>query len=144
MSKTLDALIASCPEMTFGPHREYTGLRMRGTKDQIESLHNLLSNFTHQRLGGMPHEPKVQWITRADYGPGLAFIAVSMDNIRRAIKTYLYVNILLAKEVADTSFWDENEDEYIIDRDELGADKMATEESHAFVARIGAEAEIAA
>lgn len=141
MSNALNKLIAQSPELVAATHRDYPGVKLRGTAEQLRLMHNLLCNYTHQKehYSQTPHEPALQWITKADYGPGLAFIAVSMPNVRAAIKTFLYVNILLGKEVADTSFWDENEDEFIIDRDELSADKMADADADAFMAGIGRE-----
>jgi len=58
MSNTYAKLLAASPTLSSEPYREHTALKMKGTKDQIVSLYDLLCNYTHQKVGGTPYEPR--------------------------------------------------------------------------------------
>ena len=125
-SNTYTRLIADSPEMIQCAYGRGIALGMRGTRAQIDGAFNLMSNYgQHYAL---------RWV-RDD----LAFISTSVSRARAAIKTFLYVNILLAKEVEVADYLDEETGEWMELRDDEKADQMAEQDADAFMQTIKTE-----
>ncbi len=133
-SNTLIQLIADSPEMLTCKYGRNDALGFRGTRAQIDSIHMLLCNYTHQEREGMPYEPKLRWA-----GDHLAYISTPLSKARAAIKAYLRTNILLAREVEVADFYDETTDQWMELRDDEKADQMAEADAETFMQTIKTE-----
>lgn len=133
-SKTYAKLLADSPELITCKYGRGDALGFRGTREQIDRAYALFSNYTAQASKHGPYEPKLKWI-----GDHLAFISTPLEAARAAIKTFLYVNILLAKEVEVADFYDEQTDQWMELRDDDKAEQMADADADAFMQTIKTE-----
>ncbi len=124
-SKTYDALINDIPELYQAAYGKSgtIALGMRGTARQIELMHNLISNYDGAHV-------------LYKLSPDLSYLSIRPARLHAAIKTFLYCNLLLSKEVKAHSTWDEETGEYTLIQDVETAERLAGEGADAFMAAI--------
>lgn len=127
MTKTLTQLLNESPEYMTSAYSRNGALGFRGTKEQIERAYNLFLNYYKSGL-------RLRWIN-----DGLAFIAISPENVREAIKLYLYVNLLHSKEVPSRTTWDEETGIFTLIQDIGLAEKLSNEGADEFMALVQAK-----
>lgn len=124
-SKTYQRLIDDLPELmltAFGRSGR-RALGMRGSARQIELMYNLMSNYDGAcRLHRLT--------------PDLSFVSTTPARLHKAIRLFLYCNVLLSKEAGSFDTWDEDTGVYTLTQDTATAERLAVEGADAFLARI--------
>ncbi len=137
-SNTLTRLLADSPEILTCKYGRGDAIGFRGTRAQIDSIFDLLCNYTAQEREGAPYEPKLRWA-----GDHLAYVSTPLAKARAAIKAYLRTNILLAKEVEVADFYDETTDQWMELRDDERAEILAETDAETFMQTIKTESFVA-
>jgi len=137
MSKVYDKLLIDSPEMLicyYGTDGKAIG--MRGERSKIDLMHNLFCNFAPE-TSKQYKEPKL------GFAGNLAFISMTLERAKEAIRLYIYLNLLLSKEVESISQFDEETGEYQLEQDEQLANEIAIRESDLFALTFKTESFIA-
>ncbi len=124
-SKTYLKLIDDSPDlMTCAYGRSgRVALGMRGPADKVNLMYDLISNYDG------PH-------ILHRLSPDLSYISITPARLRAAIKLFIYVNVLHAKEAGSYDTWDEETGVYTLTQDVETAERLANEGAAAFMSSI--------
>jgi hypothetical protein len=123
MSNTYKNLLSEPLQYVVCQYGNGVALGFEGNKEFIDKAHTLFCNFDANK--------KLNWLNN-----DFAYISSTMAKIKEAVKLYLYVNILHAKEVQTKELWDEENGIYTLIQDEDTANQLAEAEATDFMSRL--------
>lgn len=123
MTKIYQDLISEPLEYLICRYGKTYALGLKGEQYYINRAHTLFCNYDK--------------VSKLHYlSPEFAYLTISPERLRAAIKLYLHVNLLHSREVGSYSTWDEDTGEYNLVTDDKGAEVLAAHDADLFMSSL--------